>query len=232
MMLRSPAHSTSCHCQRESTTRCGCSQEEKALCETQSHCGIWRAGGTHHSRSSSARSYRCKSAGQYAHFDPDQRAVTARRKCKGSDEGAGRHYWRWGEAIFKVRAGQTHLAAAREICSGSCFNKCGGLWPLHACDRRRELTTRNCLFGLGLCISVALSATCAVAQPEDRWVTVSDPGLQVQYPSGVFSVLAGPTERYSGRRFTRPDGSAQFAYYSFENSRGKSPANFLRRLWS
>ena len=31
------------------------------------------------------------------------------------------------------------------------------------------------------------------------------------------------------RRFTSPDGSAQFAYYSFENSRGESPANFLRR---
>ena len=101
--------------------------------------------------------------------------------------------------------------------------------PPHTVIRRRELTTGRCLLGLGLCISVALSATCAVAQPEDRWVSVSDAGLQVQYPSGVFSVLAGPTERYSGQRFTSFDGSAQFAYYSFENRRGESPANFLRR---
>ena len=79
--------------------------------------------------------------------------------------------------------------------------------------RRRELTKRNCLFGLGLSVAVALSATCAVAQPEDRWVTISDAGLQVQYPSGVFSVLAGPTERYSGQRFTSFDGSAQFAFF-------------------
>jgi hypothetical protein len=89
------------------------------------------------------------------------------------------------------------------------------------------LTKRNCLFGVGLSVAVALSATCAVAQPED--LTVNDAGLQVQYPSGVFSVPAGPTERYSGQRFTSPDGSAQFAYYSFENRRGESPANFLRR---
>ena len=96
--------------------------------------------------------------------------------------------------------------------------------PPHTVIRRRELTTGRCLLGLGLCISVALSATCAVAQPEDRWVTISDAGLQVQYPSGVFSVLAGPTERYSGQRFTSFDGSAQFAFW-----RGESPANFLRR---
>src|SRR5215204_3849962 len=95
--------------------------------------------------------------------------------------------------------------------------------------RRRELNTGSCLLGLGLFITVALSATGAVAQPEVKWVTVSDAGLQVQYPSGVFSVPAGPTERYSGQRFTKPDGSAQFAYYSFENKRGEAPANFLRR---
>jgi len=95
--------------------------------------------------------------------------------------------------------------------------------------RRRELTKRNCLFGVCLYVAVALSATCVVAQPEDQWVTVNDAGLQMQYPNSVFAVPAGPTERYSGQRFTSPDGSAQFAYYSFENSRGESPANFLRR---
>ena len=70
------------------------------------------------------------------------------------------------------------------------------------------MTRRNCLFGVGLSVAVALSATCAVAQPEDRWVTVNGAGLQMQYPNSVFAVPAGPTERYSGQRFTSPDGSA------------------------
>ena len=97
------------------------------------------------------------------------------------------------------------------------------------CETETRLTTGNCLLGLGVFIAVAFSGTCAVAQPGDQWVTVQDAGLQVQYPGSVFAVPAGPTERYSGQRFTSPDGSAQFAYYSFENSRGESPANFLRR---
>ncbi len=93
------------------------------------------------------------------------------------------------------------------------------------------MNTGNYFFGPGLIVSVALSATWAVSQPLGQWETVRDvdSGLQVQYPTSVFSVAAGPTEGYSGQRFTNPDGSAQFAYYSFENSRGESPSTYLRR---
>ena len=60
------------------------------------------------------------SEGPYAHFDPDQRAVTARSKCKGSHESAGRHYWRWqqfsrsdqGKPIWPRRGKSTAVAAS------------------------------------------------------------------------------------------------------------------------
>ena len=59
-----------------------------------------------------------------------------------------------------------------------------------------QLGTAGCLPGVGIFIYFAASATRVAAQPLEGWTTVTDADsrLEMQYPAGVFSVRAGPTE--------------------------------------
>ena len=59
-----------------------------------------------------------------------------------------------------------------------------------------QLGTAGCLLGVGIFIYFAASATRVAAQPLEGWTTVTDADsrLEMQYPAGVFSVRAGPTE--------------------------------------
>ena len=71
----------------------------------------------------------------------------------------------------------------------------------------------------------------AVQPPElQGWKTLQgDDGLAVDYPAGLFSVDAGPTEKGKGQKFRSADGAYEFAAYSLANAEKDSPARYLRK---
>ena len=54
-------------------------------------------------------------------------------------------------------------------------------------------------------------------------------GLSVEYPAGLFSVGAGPTEKGEGQKFKSGDGRFEFAAYSLSNADKDSPRAYLRK---
>ena len=100
---------------------------------------------------------------------------------------------------------------------------------LHKLHSRWKMRARAYLLPV-LPILLTLGSS-ALSQPAGRWSIVRDSrsGLHVEYPAGLFSVPAGPTDRHPGQKFRTPDGRAEFAYYTFENSRAESPGAYLNR---
>lgn len=74
----------------------------------------------------------------------------------------------------------------------------------------------------------------AVAQNGDRadqplnWKMVDLSGMSVDYPAGIFTVDAGPTDKWQGRKLRSPDGTAGFIFYVQENLEHDTPASFLK----
>jgi hypothetical protein len=71
----------------------------------------------------------------------------------------------------------------------------------------------------------------AVQAPElQDWRTLQgDSGMAVEYPAGLFSVDAGPTEKGKGQKFRSADGAYEFAAYTLANAEKDSPARYLRK---
>ena len=57
----------------------------------------------------------------------------------------------------------------------------------------------------------------------------SSDGVRVEYPSSIFRVDAGPTEKGQGRRLKSEDGRYEFAAYSLPHSLDHTPAKYLQR---
>ena len=55
-------------------------------------------------------------------------------------------------------------------------------------------------------------------------------GTRVDFPSALFSVDGGATERGIGRVFESDDGRAKFSAYALENEEGDTPRTYLRKF--
>ena len=67
------------------------------------------------------------------------------------------------------------------------------------------------------------------APAQSGWRTYVDAaGTRVEFPADVFSRESGKPEIGTGKRFTTADGRAQLSIYTLPNSRGQSPAGYLR----
>jgi hypothetical protein len=78
-------------------------------------------------------------------------------------------------------------------------------------------------------LAVALSGSLASAQ-SPRWTSYSIPetGASVDFPSSVFTEVAGKADGY-GQRFRTSDGRADLTIQSFPNDGNGSPAAFLEK---
>jgi hypothetical protein len=88
------------------------------------------------------------------------------------------------------------------------------------------------LFSLAALALLAILATSARAMPigTEGWTVLQgEAGLSVDFPSAVFPVEAGPTERGKGRKFQSRDGKSEFAIYSLENREKDSPSAYLKK---
>src|SRR5262249_50293676 len=54
-------------------------------------------------------------------------------------------------------------------------------------------------------------------------------GTEVDFPAGLFSVDAGPSERGVGRVFQSEDGRAKFSAYTLENEADETPRSYLQK---
>lgn len=78
----------------------------------------------------------------------------------------------------------------------------------------------------------AVLAKPALAMPigSEGWTVLqSGAGLSVDFPSALFPVEAGPTERGKGQKFKSADGQSEFAVYSLANNEKDSPAAYLKK---
>jgi hypothetical protein len=67
------------------------------------------------------------------------------------------------------------------------------------------------------------------APAQSGWITYADEvGTRVEYPSDVFSRNSGSPEIGTGKRFSTADGRAHLSIYTVPNSRGQSPASYLK----
>jgi hypothetical protein len=79
------------------------------------------------------------------------------------------------------------------------------------------------------CITLALAGLAQEAPAQSRWETFGDAaGTRVEFPADVFSRESGRPELGTGKRFTTADGRAQLSIYTLPNSRGQSPASYLK----
>ena len=71
----------------------------------------------------------------------------------------------------------------------------------------------------------------AVQPPEQQgWTTLQgDAGFAVDYPAGLFSVDAGPTEKGKGQKFRSADGASEFAAYTLANADKDSPVRYCAK---
>jgi hypothetical protein len=88
-----------------------------------------------------------------------------------------------------------------------------------------------------VCALAAISALPHAAQaqmPADDlgWRQYIDErtGTRVDFPSALFSVDGGTTERGVGRVFESDDGRAKFSAYALENEEGDTPRSYLRKF--
>ena len=80
--------------------------------------------------------------------------------------------------------------------------------------------------------AVALIAMClpANAQASGGWsIFRGEGGLVAEFPAGIFTKDAGPTEKGAGRRYTSDDGHYEFAGYTLPNPTRESPRSYLRK---
>lgn len=77
-------------------------------------------------------------------------------------------------------------------------------------------------------ILVVACCSPSVAQPIDEGWRWAD-RVRVEYPSNVFSVKLGKTDRYAGEKFGSADGRSSLSIYSFANDRQERPADYLNR---
>lgn len=95
----------------------------------------------------------------------------------------------------------------------------------------------RCFLTLSLCLiaPIMLDLNSASAQsrqmlePAGWSVHQGANGLQVDYPAGLFTVGAGPTEKGEGQKFRSADGQFEFAAYSLANAQKDSPRTYLRK---
>jgi hypothetical protein len=55
-------------------------------------------------------------------------------------------------------------------------------------------------------------------------------GTRVDFPSALFPIDGGATERGIGRVFESDDGRAKFSTYTLENEEGDTPRSYLRKF--
>jgi hypothetical protein len=78
-------------------------------------------------------------------------------------------------------------------------------------------------------IATAVAGFPQQAPAQSGWTTyVDDAGTRVEYPADVFSQESGQPEVGTGKRFSTADGRAHLSIYTLPNSRGQSPASYLR----
>jgi len=79
-------------------------------------------------------------------------------------------------------------------------------------------------------ITLALGCFPQQAPAQSGWRTYVDAaGTRVQYPADVFSRESGRPEIGTGKRFSTADGRAHLSIYTLPNSRGQSPASYLKQ---
>jgi hypothetical protein len=79
------------------------------------------------------------------------------------------------------------------------------------------------------CFTFAVGGFPQQAPAQSEWTTYADAaGTRVEYPADVFSQESGRPEIGTGKRFTTADGRAQLSIYTLANSRGQSPASYLK----
>ena len=88
-----------------------------------------------------------------------------------------------------------------------------------------------------VCALAAISALPRAAQAQMRagdlgWRAYVDEqtGTRVDFPSALFPVDGGATERGVGRVFESDDGRAKFSAYALENEQGDTPRSYLRKF--
>ena len=79
-------------------------------------------------------------------------------------------------------------------------------------------------------LSIVAAPVRAMPIGAEGWTVLQgEAGASVDFPSALFPVEAGPTERGRGRKFRSRDGTSEFAVYSLENRDKDSPAAYLRK---
>jgi len=92
---------------------------------------------------------------------------------------------------------------------------------------RGRVGSHSTLIAAGALIALGLPAN---AQRSEGWsIYRGEGGLVVEFPTGIFTKDAGPTEKGAGRRFTSDDGRYQFASYALPNPNRESPSAYLRK---
>jgi hypothetical protein len=78
-------------------------------------------------------------------------------------------------------------------------------------------------------LAVVLVGSSERAPAQSSWKTFVDAaGTRVEYPADVFSLESGEPEIGIGKRLVTADGRARLSIYTLPNSRGQSPASYLK----
>jgi hypothetical protein len=78
--------------------------------------------------------------------------------------------------------------------------------------------------------SILAMPVLAMPVGSEGWTVLQgEAGVSVDYPSALFPVDAGPTEKGKGKKFRSADGKSEFAVYSLANTDKDSPAAYLRK---
>ncbi len=94
---------------------------------------------------------------------------------------------------------------------------------------RRSFSPIRSLAAVALVSILAAPARAMPSGPEGWTVLQGEAGLSVDFPSALFPVEAGPTERGKGRKFRSRDGASEFAAYSLPNTEKDSPSAWLKK---
>ena len=79
-------------------------------------------------------------------------------------------------------------------------------------------------------IAIAVAGSPQKASAQSGWTAYVDgAGTRVEYPADVFSRESGRPEIGTGKRFSTADGRAHLSIYTLPNSRGQSPASYLKQ---
>ena len=95
--------------------------------------------------------------------------------------------------------------------------------------RRPFVPLIHVLAALALAAILAAPARAMPIGSEGWTVLQGEAGASVDFPSALFPVQAGPTERGRGQKFKSADGKSEFAVYSLANNEKDSPAAYLKK---